>query len=128
MGPFFFEVPVPSNEEVDGTRNRPSPNVSISLHRPHKLGPLLPRLKTGRASVIFGHVPLFRQAQKETSFAGRYRSNRSPSGCREDCTGIRRAPPMLMQQRTWRSRQISADVDLTPILGAPFVRCRPGRG
>ena len=22
MGPFFFEVPVPSNEEVDGTRNR----------------------------------------------------------------------------------------------------------
>jgi hypothetical protein len=23
MGPFFFEVPVPSNEEVDGTRNRP---------------------------------------------------------------------------------------------------------
>ena len=67
MGPFFFEVPVPSNEEVDGTRNRPSPNVSISLHRPHKLGPLLPRLKTGRASVIFGHVPLLRPAQKETS-------------------------------------------------------------
>ena len=67
MGPFFFEVPVPSNEEVNETRNRPSPNVSISLHRPHKLGPLLPRLKTGRASVIFRHVPLLRPAQKETS-------------------------------------------------------------
>jgi len=56
--PFYVEVPARANEEVDGTRNRPSPNVSISLHRPHKLGPLLPRLKTGRASVIFGPVRL----------------------------------------------------------------------
>ena len=38
-GPFFFEVPAPANEEVDGTRNRPSPNISIPLHRSIKLGP-----------------------------------------------------------------------------------------
>ena len=37
--PFFFEVPAPANEEVDGTRNRPSPNISIPLHRSIKLGP-----------------------------------------------------------------------------------------
>jgi hypothetical protein len=32
--------PPPSiSEEVDGTRNRPSPNISTSIHRPIKLGP-----------------------------------------------------------------------------------------
>jgi hypothetical protein len=42
-------VPAPANEEVDGTRNRPSPNISTSIHRPIKLGsPVLPPLKIGR--------------------------------------------------------------------------------
>ena len=31
-------VAAPANEEVDGTRNRPSPNISTSIHRPIKMG------------------------------------------------------------------------------------------
>ena len=38
--PFCVEVPAAANEEVDGTRNRPSPNISISIHHPIKLGAL----------------------------------------------------------------------------------------
>ena len=40
MGPFCVGVPAPANEEVDGTRNRPSPPICTSIHRPIKLGPL----------------------------------------------------------------------------------------
>ena len=37
--PFCVGVPAPANEEADGTRNRPSPNISTSIHRPIKIGP-----------------------------------------------------------------------------------------
>jgi len=33
MGPFFFEVPAPANEEVDGTRNRGLEPVALSPAR-----------------------------------------------------------------------------------------------
>ena len=49
--PFFVEVPAPANEEVDGTRNRPSPNISTSIHRPIKLGPLFWSPKNSRVPV-----------------------------------------------------------------------------
>jgi hypothetical protein len=34
-----LKYPPLANEEVDGTRNRPSPNISTSIHRPIKMGP-----------------------------------------------------------------------------------------
>ena len=39
-GSLFALKYLPPNEEVDGTRNRPSPNISISIHHPIKLGAL----------------------------------------------------------------------------------------
>jgi hypothetical protein len=41
--PFCVEVPAPANEEVDGTRNRPSPNISIPIHHPINWRPLFRR-------------------------------------------------------------------------------------
>jgi hypothetical protein len=55
--PFCVEVPAPANEEVDGTRNRPSPNISTSLHRSINWRPCLLPKKLGGPD-IFGSVPL----------------------------------------------------------------------
>jgi hypothetical protein len=79
--PLCVGVPAPANEEADGTRNRPSPNISTSIHRPIKIGPPVTSAKNSGVTIKFlSLLPAQRSATRQPRPQGLFRSGRYEQG------------------------------------------------